>query len=43
MTPTNSAGRIETLNGVPVYFEVHGGGEQRQVPREARGRWDNRR
>lgn len=27
MTTANSPGRIETLNGVPIYFEVHGSGE----------------
>jgi pimeloyl-ACP methyl ester carboxylesterase len=27
MTPTGSPGRIEVLNGVPIYFEVHGSGE----------------
>lgn len=27
MTPTSSPGRVETLNGVPLYFEVHGSGE----------------
>jgi pimeloyl-ACP methyl ester carboxylesterase len=27
MTPTGSPGRIEILNGVPIYFEVHGSGE----------------
>jgi hypothetical protein len=27
MTTANSAGRIETPNGVPIYFEVHGNGE----------------
>jgi pimeloyl-ACP methyl ester carboxylesterase len=27
MTPTSSPGRIEILNGVPIYFEVHGSGE----------------
>ena len=27
MTPTGSPGRIEMLNGVPIYFEVHGSGE----------------
>jgi pimeloyl-ACP methyl ester carboxylesterase len=27
MTPTGSHGRIEVLNGVPIYFEVHGSGE----------------
>jgi pimeloyl-ACP methyl ester carboxylesterase len=27
MTPTDSPGRIEILNGVPIYFEVHGTGE----------------
>jgi len=27
MTPTSSLGRIETLNGMPIYFEVHGSGE----------------
>jgi pimeloyl-ACP methyl ester carboxylesterase len=27
MTPTGSSGRIEILNGAPIYFEVHGSGE----------------
>ena len=27
MTPTSTPGRIEMLNGVPIYFEVHGSGE----------------
>jgi len=27
MTPASSSGRIEMLNGVPIYFEVHGTGE----------------
>jgi pimeloyl-ACP methyl ester carboxylesterase len=27
MTPAGSPGRIETLNGIPVYYEVHGTGE----------------
>jgi pimeloyl-ACP methyl ester carboxylesterase len=27
MAPTSSAGRVEILNGVPIYFEVHGNGE----------------
>jgi pimeloyl-ACP methyl ester carboxylesterase len=27
MTPSQSPGRIETLNGVQLYFEVHGSGE----------------
>ena len=27
MTPVTSPGRIEMLNGVPIYFEVHGNGE----------------
>jgi pimeloyl-ACP methyl ester carboxylesterase len=27
MTPANSPGRIEILNTVPIYFEVHGNGE----------------
>jgi pimeloyl-ACP methyl ester carboxylesterase len=27
MTPTGTPGRIEMLNGVPIYFEVHGSGE----------------
>ena len=27
MTPASSLGRIEILNGVPLYFEVHGDGE----------------
>ena len=27
MTPTSSHGRIEMLNGVPIYFELHGSGE----------------
>jgi len=27
MTPPQSAGRIEKLNGVQLYFEVHGAGE----------------
>lgn len=27
MTPASSLGRIEILNGVPLYFEVHGNGE----------------
>jgi pimeloyl-ACP methyl ester carboxylesterase len=27
MTRTSSPGRIEMLNGVPIYFEVHGNGE----------------
>jgi pimeloyl-ACP methyl ester carboxylesterase len=27
MTPIGSPGRIEMLNGVPIYFEVHGSGE----------------
>ena len=27
MTPTGTPGRIEVLNGVPLYFEVHGSGE----------------
>jgi len=27
MTPATSPGRIEMLNGVPIYFEVHGSGE----------------
>jgi pimeloyl-ACP methyl ester carboxylesterase len=27
MTPTGSPGRIEMLNGVPIYFEVHGSRE----------------
>jgi hypothetical protein len=27
MMPIGSPGRIEMLNGVPIYFEVHGSGE----------------
>jgi pimeloyl-ACP methyl ester carboxylesterase len=27
MTPTGAPGRTEMLNGVPIYFEVHGSGE----------------
>ena len=27
MTPATSPGRIEMLNGVPIYFEVHGNGD----------------
>ena len=27
MTPATSPGRIERLNGVPIYFEVHGSGD----------------
>jgi pimeloyl-ACP methyl ester carboxylesterase len=27
MTPTRPPGRIETLNGQPLYFEIHGSGE----------------
>jgi pimeloyl-ACP methyl ester carboxylesterase len=27
MTTANSAGRIEMLNGVPIYFEMHGSGK----------------
>jgi pimeloyl-ACP methyl ester carboxylesterase len=27
MTPASSPGRIELLNGMPIYFEVHGTGE----------------
>jgi hypothetical protein len=27
MTTANSAGRIEALNGIPIYFEVHRNGE----------------
>ena len=30
MTPTSSPGRIEILNGVPIYFEVHESGEHGQ-------------
>ncbi len=27
MTPTSSSGRVELLNGAPIYFEVHGTGD----------------
>ena len=27
MTPTSLPGKVETLNGVPIYYEVHGNGE----------------